>query len=79
MKKRRRHKQPVPEAHIMVVEENGEPAIYIEVGGHRIAKRGYPGTPQAMSWISLDPEWAVRDHNYPHGIEIEYVPIGATQ
>ena len=58
--------------HIMCVEENGEPAIYIEADGKRIAKRGHPDTPQAMTWISLEPGWVVRDHNYPHGIEVEY-------
>jgi hypothetical protein len=61
-----------PELTIMLVEENGEPAIYIEHEGRQIAKRGHPDTPQAMTWISLEPGWVVRDHNYPHGIEVEY-------
>ncbi len=69
-KRKRKHD---PELVIRCVEENGEPTIYIMLDGRRIAKRGKPDTPQAMTWISLDPEWVVRDHNYPHGIEVEHV------
>jgi hypothetical protein len=72
MRRKRKHD---PELHIMCVEENGEPAIYITHDGVRIAKRGKPDTPQAMTWIALEPGWVVRDHNYPHGVEIEYAPV----
>jgi hypothetical protein len=24
-----------------------------------------------MTWISLEPGWVVRDHDYPYGIEVE--------
>jgi hypothetical protein len=27
----------------------------------KIAKRGHPGTPQAKTWVSLEPGWTVRD------------------
>jgi len=70
MRRKRKH-----DLHITCVEEDGEPAIYIEHDGKLIAKRGHPDTPQAMTWISLDPERVVRDHNYPFGIEVERVPV----
>jgi hypothetical protein len=49
--------------------------MYVMLEGRRIAKRGHPDTPHAMTWISLDPEWVVRDRNYPNGIEIERVSV----
>ena len=33
--------------------------LYVLVDGKRIAKRGQPGTPQAGTWISLEPGWEV--------------------
>ena len=51
----------------MCIEENGEPAIFVETEGKRIAKRSHHRT-----WISLEPGWVVRDYDYPNGIEIEY-------
>jgi hypothetical protein len=35
--------------------------IYLTMGGVRIAKRGHPGTPQAGTWVSLEPGYVVRD------------------
>ena len=35
--------------------------IFIVMDGNRIAKRGPPGTPQASTWISLEPGVTVRD------------------
>jgi hypothetical protein len=55
------------EMHIMIVEENGQPEMYIECDGVRIARRGH-----ARTWVSLEPGWVVRDHDYPNGIEVEY-------
>jgi len=72
MKRKRRHD---PDLHIICVEEDGEPAIYVTVDGRRIAKRGAPDSPHARTWISLEPGWVVRDHDYPNGIEVEYVPV----
>jgi hypothetical protein len=43
------------------VEENGEPVIYVVLDGVRIAKRGKPDTPQARTWISIEPGYVVRD------------------
>jgi hypothetical protein len=68
MRRKRKHDL---ELTITVVEENGRPEMYVVAGDKRIAKRGHPDTPQAMTWISLEPGWVVRDHDYPYGIEVE--------
>jgi len=33
----------------------------VEVDGVRIARRGYPNSPQAGTWVSLEPGWEVFD------------------
>jgi hypothetical protein len=33
--------------------------IFVVADGTRIAKRGHPGTPQAGTWVSLEPGWVV--------------------
>ena len=47
--------------------------IGFDVNGERnIAKRGEPGTPQAKTWVSLEPGWTVSsppDHSI---IEVQY-------
>ncbi len=50
--------------------------IFIEVNGAKIAKRGKPGTPQAGTWISLEPGWTVSDSG-THSLEIAHdgVPL----
>lgn len=40
--------------------------IFIVFDGMKIAKRGYPGTPQAMTWVSLEPGWQVLDGPRQH-------------
>jgi hypothetical protein len=35
--------------------------LYIVADGVKIAKRGRAGTPQARTWISLEPGWRVLD------------------
>ena len=35
--------------------------IFIYAGGVLIAKRGHKGTPQARTWVSLEPGWSVLD------------------
>ncbi len=35
--------------------------IFIIFNGVRIAKRGYPDTPQARTWVPLEPGWRVLD------------------
>lgn len=34
---------------------------FLSVDGTRIAKRGRPDTPQAMTWVSLEAGWAAYD------------------
>jgi hypothetical protein len=50
--------------------------MFVSVAGVQIAKRGRVGTPQARTWISLEPGWTVRDcpSDGVHGdsIELEY-------
>jgi hypothetical protein len=51
-----------PEAKIEIVTEGDEDvAIYVVMGGIRIAKRGTPETPQAGQWVSIEPGWVVLD------------------
>jgi hypothetical protein len=58
MGRKRKH---YPEARIMCVKENGEAVISIEFDGRRIAKRGHPDSPQARTWVSLEPGFNVYD------------------
>lgn len=50
--------------------ETGHDEIYIVFDGKRIAKRGHPGTPQAMTLVSLNPRYPVRDVNGYEGFEV---------
>ena len=43
--------------------------IFVLADGVKIAKLGELGTPQAGTWIPLEPGWTVRDG--PDGIEVE--------
>jgi hypothetical protein len=45
-----------------VIGEHGEDhdEIFVVLDGVRIARRGYPGTPEAGTWVSLVPGWIVR-------------------
>ncbi len=45
--------------------------VFIVVDGVKIAKRGKPRTPQAKTWISLEPGWTVRDI-HPNEIEVRF-------
>jgi hypothetical protein len=35
--------------------------LFVIVGGVRIARRGYPDTPQEGTWVSIEPGWEVLD------------------
>jgi hypothetical protein len=52
-------------AHIVVLAEKdsltGQAEMYLEFDGLRIAKRGYPDSPQARTWIALEPGFQVLD------------------
>jgi hypothetical protein len=59
--------RPACEIH---TDENGE--IFVLVGGTKIAKRGRPDTPQADTWLILEPGWFVRDVKGGKAIEVSY-------
>jgi hypothetical protein len=40
------------------IESDGKD-LYFVFDGKRIAKRGAPGTPQARTWVSLEPGYTV--------------------
>jgi hypothetical protein len=54
---------------LMVSEEND---LFIYRNGRPIAKRGHPGTPQARTWISLEPGWEVLDSDDGDSISLTY-------
>jgi hypothetical protein len=37
--------------------------LFVFFDGVKIAKRGPPRTPQAGTWVSLEPGWTVLDHH----------------
>jgi hypothetical protein len=53
---RPKHKMTV----VMKVETDPD-ALFIVLDGIKIAKRGEPGSPQAKTWVSLEPDWKVFD------------------
>jgi hypothetical protein len=59
--------KPVCETH---KDENDD--VFVLVGGMKIAKRGLPDTPQANTWIMLEPGWFVRDVKGGKAIEVSY-------
>lgn len=48
--------------------------VFVTFDGVRIAKRGQPGTPQAKTWVSLEPGWRVLDGK-DGTLITEYQPI----
>ncbi len=46
--------------------------VFVLVDGMKIAKRGLPHTPQAETWIMLEPGWTVRTVNGGMAIEVSY-------
>jgi hypothetical protein len=54
------HQEPVIQMH---VDADGD--LFIIRDGVKIAKRGEHGTPQAKTWISLEPGWRVLDGPSP--------------
>jgi hypothetical protein len=51
-------------------DENGD--VFVLIDGMKIAKRGQPDTPQAHTWIMLEPGWFVRDVKGGKAIEVRY-------
>jgi hypothetical protein len=50
--------------------ETGRDELYVIRDGKRIAKRGYPGSKQAGTWVSLEPGYTVVGS--PDSLVIEY-------
>ena len=46
--------------------------LFVVIDGIKIAKRGRPGTRQAMTWVSLKPGWRVLDEKDGKAIVIEH-------
>jgi hypothetical protein len=46
--------------------------IFVVIDGVRIAKRGHRGTPQAKTWVSLEPGWSVIDVEDGQEIEVRH-------
>jgi hypothetical protein len=55
--------------------DTGRQELYIVYDGMRIAKRGYPGSPQAGTWVSLEPGYRVLDSG-KRELVVEYDPPG---
>ena len=45
---------------IVILEDDADELVVV-VDGAKIAKRGRPNTPQAGTWVPIEPGWAVRD------------------
>ena len=76
----KKRKLKYPECHI-VAEKSGSANgcdLFIIFDGQKIAKRGYPDTPQAKTWVSLEPGFAVYDDG-SDGIVIEHNGIVVVQ
>ena len=46
--------------------------MFVVVDGVRIARRGYPGTSQAGTWVLLEPGWEVVDDGRRNTIAIKH-------
>ena len=46
--------------------------MFVVVDGVRIARRGYPGTAQAGTWVSLESGWEVVDDGRRNTIAIKH-------
>lgn len=55
-----------------VIVETADADMFVVVDGLRIAKRGQPNTPQARTWIALEPGWEVLDGDDMHTIAVRY-------
>jgi hypothetical protein len=50
--------------------------LFLVIDGVKIAKRGHPGTPHAMTWISLEPGYSVITTADQSAIEVTYQDAG---
>jgi hypothetical protein len=56
-----------------VVIVDGFPVVMCD--GVKIAERGAPGTPEAYSWVSVEPGYIVRDCADMRTIEVEITEV----
>ena len=61
------HKRQTPS--LSMVSDDSD--IFILIDGVKIARRGYPCTPQAGTWVTLEPGWEVFDVP-PDQLEVTY-------
>jgi hypothetical protein len=54
------------------VIEGSADDIFIVYDGKRIAKRGHPGTPQAGTWVSIEPGYRVSMEDDGNALVVEY-------
>jgi hypothetical protein len=57
------------------IEEDGLD-MFVIVNGVTIARRGHPGTTEADSWVSLEPEWTVTSSEDERRLEIRILYHG---
>ena len=58
--------------HIVIgwVKDGGD--MFIVANGNKIAQRGKLGTPQARTWVSLEPGWSVFDSDNLETLIVAY-------
>jgi hypothetical protein len=49
--------------------------MFVVTDGLRIARRGHHNTPQAGTWISIEPGWEVIDNNDLTEISVRYTEV----
>jgi hypothetical protein len=71
---KRSRRDDAPEGKFLAEESKSAPCgcdLFVIFDGKRIARRGYPGTPQAGQWVPLMPGFAVADTDGGNGLVIE--------
>jgi hypothetical protein len=48
------------------------PSRFLMVNGFKIARRGYPGTKEAGTWVSIEPGWEAKDVEGGEQISVKY-------
>jgi hypothetical protein len=61
-----------PKCSVETVKEGDEWVVYVVFDGVRIAKRGQPDTPQARTWVSIEPGFKVYDNADMTGMVVEH-------
>jgi hypothetical protein len=71
---KRSRRDDAPECKFLAEESKSAPCgcdLFVIFDGKRIARRGYPGTPQAGQWVSLMRGFAVANTDGGNGLVIE--------